>query len=139
MQDAAPSVYVYSEEFEVPGTHTRKVRTGFIALARVEDYDAKVVFRHERTLSGPKADRIELLRQHAGADRAAYFSCTTTRPGASIHGWKKRCARAFRSKLVDEYRRDASAVAVADPRVDRCDPTGDERQKAGDRRRAPSL
>ena len=38
-------------------------RIGFIALGRVEDYDAKVVFRHERTLSGPKADRIELLRQ----------------------------------------------------------------------------
>ena len=37
-------------------------RIGFIALGRVEDYDAKVVFRHERTLSAPKADRIELLR-----------------------------------------------------------------------------
>jgi uncharacterized protein (DUF1015 family) len=62
-QDAAPSIYIYSQEFLVPGTQTRRTRIGFIALGRVEDYDAQVVFRHERTLSGPKADRIELLRQ----------------------------------------------------------------------------
>ena len=61
-QDQAPSMYVYSQEYLVPGTHTRKVRIGFIALGRLEDYDAKVVFPHERTLSAPKADRIELLR-----------------------------------------------------------------------------
>src|SRR5579863_7766815 len=63
LKDAAPSAYVYSQEFVVPGTQTRRVRMGFIALGRVEDYDAKVIFRHERTLSAPKADRIELLRQ----------------------------------------------------------------------------
>lgn len=63
VQEPGASMYVYSQEYMVPGTHTRKVRIGFIALGRVEDYDAKIVFRHERTLSGPKADRIELLRQ----------------------------------------------------------------------------
>jgi len=63
VQDAAPGIYVYSQEFFVPGTQTRRVRTGFIALLRIEDYESKVVFRHERTLSAPKADRIELLRQ----------------------------------------------------------------------------
>jgi uncharacterized protein (DUF1015 family) len=61
-QDQAPAIYVYSQEYLVPGTHTRKVRIGFIALGRLEDYDAKIVFPHERTLSAPKADRIELLR-----------------------------------------------------------------------------
>ena len=63
LQDAAPSIYVYSQEFLVPGTQMRRTRIGFIALGRVEDYDAHVVFRHERTLSAPKADRIELLRR----------------------------------------------------------------------------
>ena len=62
-QDSAPSIYIYSQEFLVPGTQTRRTRIGFIALGRVEDYDARVVFRHERTLSAPKADRIELLRR----------------------------------------------------------------------------
>lgn len=62
VQDQAPAVYVCSQEYLVPGTHTRKVRIGFIALGRLEDYRAKIVFRHERTHSAPKADRIELLR-----------------------------------------------------------------------------
>jgi uncharacterized protein (DUF1015 family) len=62
VQDSAPNIYVYSQEYLVPGTHTKKTRIGFIALGRIEDYDAHVVFRHERTLSAPKADRIELLR-----------------------------------------------------------------------------
>jgi uncharacterized protein (DUF1015 family) len=62
LQDSTPNIYVYSQEYLVPGTHTKKTRIGFIALGRVEDYDAHVVFRHERTLSAPKADRIDLLR-----------------------------------------------------------------------------
>src|SRR3984957_2539030 len=61
-QDPAPNIYIYSQEFLVPGTQTRQTRIGFIALGRVEDYDAHVVFRHEQTLSVPKADRIDLLR-----------------------------------------------------------------------------
>ena len=32
------------------------------ALGKLEDYSANVIFRHEHTLSGPKADRLELLR-----------------------------------------------------------------------------
>ncbi len=37
-------------------------RRGIIALGRIEDYSAGVVFRHEQTLAKPKADRLELLR-----------------------------------------------------------------------------
>jgi uncharacterized protein (DUF1015 family) len=62
VEEAAPSVYVYSQAFEVPGSDRRRVRTGFIALFRIEDYERGVIFRHEHTLSGPKADRLELLR-----------------------------------------------------------------------------
>jgi uncharacterized protein (DUF1015 family) len=62
VQDAAPAIYAYSQEYVVPGSNTRKVRRGFVALGRIEDYAAGVVFRHERTHSAPKADRLELLR-----------------------------------------------------------------------------
>jgi len=34
----------------------------FVGLGRLEDYANKVVFPHERTLTGPKKDRLELLR-----------------------------------------------------------------------------
>jgi uncharacterized protein (DUF1015 family) len=66
-QDSSPSIYTYSQTFTAP-SGTRFERRGFIALGRVEDYSAKVVFRHEQTLSKPKADRLDLLR----ATRAHY-------------------------------------------------------------------
>ena len=65
-QDTAPSVYVYSQRFTAPGESAAQSpvheRRGFIALGRIEDYSARVVFRHEQTLAKPKADRLDLLR-----------------------------------------------------------------------------
>jgi uncharacterized protein (DUF1015 family) len=61
-QDAAPAFYAYSQEYTTPGSSLRRTRRGFIGLGRLEDYAAGVIFRHEHTLSGPKADRLELLR-----------------------------------------------------------------------------
>lgn len=60
-QDSDPSVYSYSQTFTAP-SRERFERRGFIALGRVEDYSAKVVYRHEQTLAKPKADRLDLLR-----------------------------------------------------------------------------
>jgi len=64
LQDAEPSIYAYAQRFTVPGdpAATEIERRSFIALGRVEDYDRKVVFRHEQTLSKPKADRFNLLQ-----------------------------------------------------------------------------
>ena len=66
-QDSLPSIYSYSQSFIAPSGASFE-RRGFIALGRVEDYSAKVVYRHEQTLSKPKADRLDLLR----ATRAHY-------------------------------------------------------------------
>lgn len=58
-----PALFPYYQEYSVPGQpRNKKQRRGFIALCRLEDYSAGVVHRHEETLSGPKADRLELLR-----------------------------------------------------------------------------
>jgi uncharacterized protein (DUF1015 family) len=62
VQDPVPSFYAYSQEYTVPGTGLQLTRRGFIGAGKLEDYSAGVVFRHEHTLSGPKADRLELLR-----------------------------------------------------------------------------
>src|SRR6201997_3020333 len=72
VQDQAPSIYVYAQDYLVPGTQTRRTRIGFIALGRVEDYSASVVFPHERTHTAPKADRMELLR-HTRAQTGQLF------------------------------------------------------------------
>ena len=80
VRDAEPNIYIYVQDYFVPHTQTKKTRTGFIALGRIEDYDAKVVFRHEKTLSGPKADRIELLK-HTHVQTGQLFLLYNDAPG----------------------------------------------------------
>jgi uncharacterized protein (DUF1015 family) len=62
VQDPVPSFYAYTQEYTVPGTGEQRTRRGFIGVGKLEDYSAGIVFRHEHTHSGPKADRLELLR-----------------------------------------------------------------------------
>jgi uncharacterized protein (DUF1015 family) len=101
-QDAAPNIYIYSQEFLVPGTQTRRTRLGFIALGRVEDYAAKIVFRHERTLSAPKVDRIELLR-HTRAQTGQLFMLYDD-PARKIEMALEEAVRKFApAELADEF------------------------------------
>lgn len=62
LRDVEPSLYLYGQRFKVPGGKSELERRGVIALGRIEDYSAGVVFRHEQTLAKPKADRLDLLR-----------------------------------------------------------------------------
>jgi uncharacterized protein (DUF1015 family) len=61
-QEKTPSLYAYHQQFIVPDTGQKVERKSFIGLSALEDYSAGVVYRHEQTLSGPKKDRMELLR-----------------------------------------------------------------------------
>jgi uncharacterized protein (DUF1015 family) len=65
VRDPEPSIYRYTQTFRVPGDASGDIyeRRGFIAAGRLEEYDRKVVFRHEQTLSKPKTDRLNLLRE----------------------------------------------------------------------------
>ncbi len=57
-----PSLFAYFQRFHASDDAEVRTRKGFIGLTRLEDYASKVVFPHERTLTGPKQDRLELLR-----------------------------------------------------------------------------
>jgi uncharacterized protein (DUF1015 family) len=57
-----PALFIYFQKFTVPDQKDVRIRKGFVALGQLEDYASKVVFPHERTLTGPKKDRLELLR-----------------------------------------------------------------------------
>ncbi len=72
VRDPAPAFYAYFQEFTSPGSAARHVRKGLVALGPVVDYSAGIVFRHEQTFSGPKADRLELLR-HTRAHTGQLF------------------------------------------------------------------
>jgi uncharacterized protein (DUF1015 family) len=58
--DPEAAIFVYEQTFPAPGTGEILTRRGFIALGDTEEY-GKNVFRHERTISGPKEDRFRLL------------------------------------------------------------------------------
>ncbi|HAK60325.1 MAG TPA: DUF1015 domain-containing protein [Nitrospiraceae bacterium] len=57
---SSPAFYLYEMEYAA-GDRTKRLR-GFLCMVRIEDYDSGMVLPHESTLSGPKADRLKLLR-----------------------------------------------------------------------------
>jgi uncharacterized protein (DUF1015 family) len=77
-QSETPAIYVYEMEY-IAGSTTKKLR-GFICLVRIEDYDSGIVKPHETTLSGPKTDRLNLLRA-CKASFSQIFSLFSDRKG----------------------------------------------------------
>jgi len=59
-QDPAPAVYPYLQEFDHPDSGERLVRKAFISTLELEDYENRIVHRHELTHRGPKLDRLRL-------------------------------------------------------------------------------
>src|SRR5437764_15459278 len=57
-----PAIFIYYQKFTAPDQKDLRTRKGFVALGQLEDYANKIIFPHERTLTGPKKDRLELLR-----------------------------------------------------------------------------
>ena len=60
-RDAESALYPLRQSFTAPDG-TRLAREGFFALVHLEDYERRIVRPHERTLEGPKADRLKILR-----------------------------------------------------------------------------
>lgn len=103
VQDRAPAFYAYTQEFTVPGSGEKRTRRGFIGAGQLEDYSAGIIFRHEHTLSGPKADRLELLRHtqlHTG-QLFMLYSDPQKRVDAVLA--EAEAAAAPATELTDEY------------------------------------
>ncbi len=61
-QDPAPAFYAMPRNMLCPALRFAAPAAASSGLANSQDYSDGVIFRHEHTLSGPKADRLELLR-----------------------------------------------------------------------------
>ena len=64
VRDDEPAFYRYDQTFRAPGQAAGPAtrRRGFLALVRLVPFAQRVVLPHERTLSGPKEDRLKLFR-----------------------------------------------------------------------------
>lgn len=61
-KDLTPSLYVYELAYRLPGDARQRVQRGFFARLTLEPFGpGSGVLAHERTLGGPKADRLALL------------------------------------------------------------------------------
>lgn len=61
VRDAALALYVYHQTFPMADGSLR-TRKAFLAVMQLASFDEGIVLPHERTLSGPKADRLNLFR-----------------------------------------------------------------------------
>lgn len=57
-----PALYVYRQDFESPTSSARCRVVGVIGALELEELGASGVLPHERTMEGPKADRLALMR-----------------------------------------------------------------------------
>ena len=112
-RDVEPSIYAYQQQFKIPGDQTgmRHRRSGFIALGRLQDYSDKIVFRHEQTLSKPKADRLNLLRATRGHFGQIFMLYR------SAHDPLGSLTPTPNMQLRDEYGVDHRVWQINDPRL----------------------
>ncbi|HKF20709.1 MAG TPA: DUF1015 domain-containing protein, partial [Candidatus Angelobacter sp.] len=113
-QDAEPSIYLYSQTFNVPGRRELAERHGLIALGRLHQYADHVVYPHERTLLKPREDRLNLLRA-AKAHFGQIFMLYSD-PRAEIeHLLKKTADEEPEISVLDEYEVLHRVWKISDP------------------------
>jgi uncharacterized protein (DUF1015 family) len=101
-RDRQPALYVYEQEYAIPGTTTRRVQRGFYGLLRLEPFGpGSGVLPHERTLSAPKEDRYKLMRA-TGANVSGVMVLASDPSGATT----RLLAEATDSPLVADVTDD---------------------------------
>lgn len=78
-----PALYLYAQTFEHPETGQEITRTGFIGALRLEPFSNGTILPHERTLSGPREDRLSLMETTA-ANLEAIFGMYPDPDGGSL-------------------------------------------------------
>jgi uncharacterized protein (DUF1015 family) len=113
-QDAAPGFYAYFQDFQVPDSGERLTRAGLIGLGKLEDYSAGVVYRHEQTLTGPKKDRLQVLR-HTRAHFGQIFMLYPDYENAIDRELEEAATGAPLTDVTDEYGARHRLWAMTDP------------------------
>jgi uncharacterized protein (DUF1015 family) len=81
VQEDEPAMWALRQDYTAPDGSAR-IRTGFFARVRVEEYGAGRIRPHERTHPGPKEDRLKLTRA-TRANLSPIFSLFPDASGAA--------------------------------------------------------
>ena len=82
-RDQRPALYRYHQVFTSAELGGRTItRRGFIAAVRLHRFDERIILPHERTLSGPKVDRLKLM-DATGAHFSQIFTLYSDPSGES--------------------------------------------------------
>jgi uncharacterized protein (DUF1015 family) len=115
VRDAAPALYVFQQRFGDPsGRELRRV--GFFAALRLEDYARRVVLPHERTLRGPKDDRLRQLRA-ARTNLSAVFLLYEDPEDELGPLLEEALAAGLAASAKDEAGVEHSLAVASDPRL----------------------
>ena len=60
-ETARPSYWVYEQSFDIPEIGRKTVK-GFIGLVRLQDYGERKILPHEKIMTKPLEDRVQLMR-----------------------------------------------------------------------------
>ncbi|MDP3939964.1 MAG: DUF1015 domain-containing protein [Deltaproteobacteria bacterium] len=100
-QDAEPGLYLAEDRYrvrEASGREVERRRLGLICLVRIEDYEARVVLPHERTLAAPRDDRLRLM-QAVSAHLSQVFMLMPDSDGR----FAELCAKAAGAEPLAEF------------------------------------
>ncbi len=111
-RDPAPALYAYDQDFSLEGA--RQHRRGLLAALRIEPWDRRVVLPHERTLSGPKRDRFELMRA-CRANFSPIWGMYARAPNATTELWASISAQEPDQEAVDRDGVTHRIWGVTDP------------------------
>ncbi len=143
VRDKSPAFWRYAQTFVPPGGGTPITRKGFLSLVRAVPFSERIVLPHERTLKGPKLDRILLSRAtratlspqfmlysdpqrvlDAALDSGEPFADFTTDDGIRQQVWRVTQPQAIRSivefmksrslLIADGHHRYETSVAISE-------------------------
>jgi uncharacterized protein (DUF1015 family) len=111
-REPRPALYAYAQQFTLDGS--LRERRGLLAMLRVEPWEKRVVRPHERTLSGPKQDRLDLLRA-CQACFSPIWGLYAGAPDATSQLWDDVNPRESDAEAVDRDGVVHRVWAVTDP------------------------
>ena len=135
VDDPEPAIWAMTQDYTGPDGEAR-TRHGILCRVRVEDFDAGQVLPHERTLPGPKKDRLDLTRA-TRHNLSPIFSLSTRDAWPLVEAaidpdspW---------GEATDEGGTVTRLWRVGDPEVLERGDRAARRRPAADRRRPPPL